>query len=170
MEKPLLTEAITVIMAETLYNAEKKVEAKDKIEENKEKDDDLENKVEEAEQKLTDAVTDSFQQFKKESEEEIIACEKSIADFKVKMPQNIAEHETRSVWLEQKISDLKSMLLNYNESGQDHWKSFKIEFNLELDDIEKAVKHFTFNKNRQLVKHPYNNPTEKYGLNFLSNQ
>ncbi len=106
-----------------------------------------ENNIIETYQYLTEDLNDnSFQQFKKESEEEIIECEKRISAFKALSYEDNHEHEVRSVWLDYKISDLKMLLNDYTESGQEHWKSFKIKFNHELDELEKVLKHFSFKK------------------------
>jgi len=146
MEKQLLTEAMTVIMAETMYTAEKVEEAVVQTEEANEKAIDLDNKVIEAGLELSGALNDSFQQFKKESEVTISVFEKTMIELLSKIEsgkqENKVKFNKRIAHLEHKKNDLRMMLLEYKEDGEDKWTSFKADFKCNLDDLEEALKHF----------------------------
>jgi hypothetical protein len=89
----------------------------------------------------------NYKQFKKESEDRIIAQEKSIAEFKARIAKekkaNRAEYEKKLVQLEQKNSDLRKKLNEYKDEGKGKWISFKIEFNHDMDELGKAFKDLT---------------------------
>ena len=102
------------------------------------------NKVIEAELGLNQALKDSIQQYKKESEEKISYYEKSIAEFKAKIANRKKEdkaiYEKKLAMLEQKNTELKKILSDYKDEGQDKWTSFKNEFNHDMDELGKAFK------------------------------
>jgi len=105
------------------------------------------NKVIEAELGLNQALKDSIQQYKKESEEKISYYEKSIAEFKAKIANRKKEdkaiYEKKLAMLEQKNTELKKILSDYKDEGQDKWTSFKNEFNHDMDELGKAFKDLT---------------------------
>ena len=107
------------------------------------------NKVIEAELGLNQALKDSIQQYKKESEEKISYYEKSIAEFKAKIANRKKEdkaiYEKKLAMLEQKNTELKKILSDYKDEGQDKWTSFKNEFNHDMDELGKAFKDLTVN-------------------------
>jgi hypothetical protein len=94
----------------------------------------------------TDSIS-SFQQFKNESNSRIVAHNKSIADFKVRIAkekkENRAQYEKKLAQIEQKNTDLKKRLDDYKEAGNDKWISFKVSFNKDMDVIEKSLINFT---------------------------
>ena len=45
--------------------------------------------------------------------------------------------------LEQKNTELKKILSDYKDEGQDKWTSFKNEFNHDMDELGKAFKDLT---------------------------
>ena len=112
---------------------------------------DAKDNVVTANQALDKAVKDSIQQFKKESQEKINDYDKSIADFKAGLANtkkvDKAKYEKALADLEQKKSDLKKKLEEFKEDQVANWKSFKIEFNHDMDDLGKSLKDYTV-KNR----------------------
>ena len=138
MKKIISALAVTVFMAGAILtgcqSSAKKVE-------------NAQDKVIEANQELSQALKDSIQQFKTESELKINANEKSIAEFKAKIKNekkdSKAAYEKKLTELEQKNSDLKKKLEEFNEESEDNWKTFKNEFNNDMNELGKALKDFT---------------------------
>lgn len=141
MKNTLLTQAMTVFMANIMYSAKKKKNKQDKD------DKDRGNEVE-VKQELFENLKNSIQQFKKEAEEKISIHEKSIVEFKARILNEKSEdkvkYEKKIARLEQKISILKKMLNNYIEDGQSNWTFFKNDFNFAMEEFEKALKDFSF--------------------------
>jgi len=144
MKKTILILAITVFMAGTMLiscqsSADKVKNAQDKVQ-------DANNKVVIANQELNQAIKDSVQQFKKESEEQIIANEKSIAEFKAKIAkekkENRALYQKRLAELEQQNSDMKKRLEEFREDGKENWISFRNKFNHDMEEIGKSFHDF----------------------------
>jgi len=144
MKKTILTLAITVFMAGFMLSscqssADKVKNAQDKVQEANEK-------VAVANQELNQAIQDSVQKFKKESEDQIIANEKSIAEFKVKIAkekkENRALYEKRLAELEQQNRDMKKRLEDFREDGKDNWISFRNKFNHDMAEMGKSFHDF----------------------------
>ena len=97
--------------------------------------------------KLNQALNDSIQQFKKESEMKIDEYQKEIAVLKTKL--NTKKKSSRVLYekkideLKDKSNALKGKLNDYKEEGQEKWNSFKTEFNHDLDEFGKAFKDLT---------------------------
>lgn len=132
-------------MAGTMFtgcqSSSTKVEnAQDKVQEAK-------DKVIEAKQELNQTIKDSIQQFKKESQEQINANEKSIAEFKVKIAkerkENRAEYERQLTLLEQKNNQMKKDLEEFREDQKDKWDAFRFKFKHDMAELGKAFKNFT---------------------------
>ena len=121
-------------------------------------------KVENAEDKLANAKDDvadaqrdlikarqdsiaDYQQFKKESEEKFQAHEKSIADFKARIAKEKSDkkeaYEKEIARLEQKDTDMRKRLEDYNEVNKEKWETFKKNFNHELDELGESLKKFS---------------------------
>ena len=81
--------------------------------------------------------------FKAESEAKIIDNENRIAELKVKMnkPGNTFDgiYRTRIEKLEAKNTELKSKLNNY-DGNQTGWKTFKSDFNRDMNEIGSNIK------------------------------
>jgi hypothetical protein len=143
MKKSIFTLALLLIMAGIMLSScqspAKKVE-------------DAKDKVSAANQELDQAIKDSIQQFKKESEEKISANEKSITDFKARIANEKKEdkaiYEKKIAELDQKNSDMKKKLDDYNEEGREKWVAFKAEFSRDMDDLSKSLKNFTYKNAR----------------------
>ena len=104
----------------------------------------------EAKQDLKEAQQDSvadYQIFKKDSEARFLKNEKSLADWKVKVPKSDvnlrAEYQKNLADLNQKNADLKKRFVDYKQNGETKWSSFKSEFNEDMDDLGKELKDFT---------------------------
>jgi len=93
-----------------------------------------------------DTIMD-YQNFKKESENKILAFERSIAQLKVKIAAG--EEKTREEYskqldsLEQKNKDMKKKLEDYKEDGKDKGSQFRNEFNHDMDELGKAIEDLT---------------------------
>jgi len=98
---------------------------------------------------INQALNDSIQQFKMESEQKIDEYQETIAELKTKIKtvkkENKALYEQKLVELEQKNNDLKKKLNDYKDNGQDKWTSFKSEFSHDMDELGKAFKDLTVN-------------------------
>lgn len=137
MKKIIFTLAVTTFMAGIMLtgcqsSADKVKDAKDN--------------VTEAKQDLNQAVKDSIEQFKQESEAKISANDVSINDLKAKIAterkENKADYEKKLAALEQKNSDMKKKLAEFKDDEQTKWKTFKNEFNHDMDELGNAFKDF----------------------------
>jgi len=142
MKKIMFTIAIAAFAAGTLLTAcnssAKKVEnAQDEV-------NDASKDLEKAEIELNQARLDSVEQFRQESDARILANEKSIVEFRLKIAKEKREarisYEKKIAVLEQKNSDMKKKLAEYNDDGKDRWYSFKNEFNHDMDELGQAFK------------------------------
>ena len=99
------------------------------------------DELSESQQARQDSITE-YQKFKKEAEEKIIAYEKIISEFKIKIAKEKKEnkviYEKKLAELEQKNSDMKKKLDDYKEVGEDKWESFKTNFDKDMDELGKA--------------------------------
>lgn len=102
-----------------------------------------------ANEKLSQAITDStseFKQFKKESEEKIAAYEKKINSLKLEISKG--ELEKRELYkktlseLERKNNSLKAELRSFNEDSKDKWDSFRDKFNKNMDELGQSISNF----------------------------
>jgi len=143
MKKTIYALAISMIMAGTIFtgckSSAKKVE-------------DAQDKVEAANQELTQARKDSILQFTQESEAKIAAHAKSIADFKARIAtekkENRATYEKKLAAIEQQDSDLKKKLDDYKATGKDNWETFKADFTKSMEAINDALKDLTATKSK----------------------
>lgn len=115
------------------------------------------DKVQDAKDKLITAKSDliiaqqdfnvEYQKLKKESDEKILAHEKSIAEFKARIATEKKEVQEKFAMeialLEKKNSDLKKKLDGFKEEGKDKWEKFKVEFSHDMDELGKAFKDLT---------------------------
>lgn len=92
-----------------------------------------------------DTVTE-FQYFKRESEIKIKTNEVSIAYLKAWLSKINEPDKTvfyREICgLEQKNIDLKMVLANYTDEGLAYWKSFRRDFNNDINDLVQALMDF----------------------------
>ena len=134
MKKTIL---IAAIIAGTFFTSCKSAQQKEaKAKEN----------VVEAKQDLKETQASNANEwkvFKAESEAKIIDNEVRIAELKVKMnkPGNTFDgiYRTRIEKLEAKNTELKTKLKNY-EGNQTGWKTFKSDFNRDMNEIGSNIK------------------------------
>lgn len=115
-----------------------------------EKVENAENKVVEANVKLDSAIKnyqEDMTAYRMETANRIIANQKTIADFNTKITK--LKKEKREEYLEdiaeldKKNTEMKDKLNSYKDNGSDKWKSFKMEFSKEMDDLGKSIKDLT---------------------------
>lgn len=102
--------------------------------------------VTDAKQNLRDVQAsnaEDWKVFKAESQAKIVENDKKIADLKVKMnkPGNTFDgmYRSRMEKLEAKNTELKSKLNSY-DGNETEWKTFKRDFNREMDEMGKNIK------------------------------
>jgi len=142
MKKRIITAATTIMMAVAIFSSCQS--STTKTENARDKQQAAKDQLEEANQELNQALKDSIQQYMKESEIQIVAYEKSIAELRAKIAgvkkENKANYEMMLAELDQKHIDLKKKLKDYKETGQDNWISFKREFEHDMDGLAQAYK------------------------------
>jgi hypothetical protein len=149
MKKIIFTLAMTTLIAGAILTGCQS--STDKVINAEEKERGTKNKGTEEEADLykmkQDSITAEYHKFRKESEEKIIANEKSIAEFKTKIATEKKEikaiYEKKLAALEQKNNDLKKKLADYKEESNDKWEIFKTEFKRDMDEFGKAFKDLT---------------------------
>jgi phage-related minor tail protein len=96
---------------------------------------------------LKQAIKDSIQQFKLESEEKISLYDRNIAEFKAKIAtankENKARYEKVLADIEERNNTLKKKLSDFKDDETDKWSSFKREFNHDMDELGEAIKDFS---------------------------
>jgi hypothetical protein len=89
----------------------------------------------------------SIDQFKLESDNAIALNEKRIEEFKLKradeMKENQASYDKKVAALESKNTELKMKLTNYKVDQ--NWETFKVEFNHDINKLDKALGDLTVN-------------------------
>lgn len=152
MKKSIFTIAVLGTMALTMFtgcsSSTKKVEdAKENVKNAKKDMIDASENVVEAKQELTQAVRDSIKEFRKKTEEQLIANEKSLALFNAKIAkinkENRADYQKEYAKLVKKNQEMKTRLDNYNEEKDGNWEKFKTEFNRDMKELGEAFKNLT---------------------------
>ena len=109
-----------------------------------------ENKVTEANKNLDGAIKDyqtDINSYRLATAERIASNEKSIKAFNLRIAND--KKEAREEYLkkinalEKKNTDMKKRLDDYKAEGNDKWKTFKMEFNKEMDDLGNSIKDLT---------------------------
>jgi ribosomal protein S20 len=99
-----------------------------------------------ANKELDQAIRDSILQFRKESEDRIIANEKEIADFRVKIAKQNREDRVRNeqklAELEQQNRDMRTQLAEFRDESKDNWVAFRVKFKHDMDNLGHAFKNF----------------------------
>lgn len=110
---------------------------------------DEKDKMVDAQQDRNAAMSDSYQDFKKESDTIIINYEKRIAELKETIATGSrdtkAAYEKKLAALELKYDSAKRKLREYKDDGKSEWKSFRNEFNRDMDDLGRSISHFFSN-------------------------
>jgi chromosome segregation ATPase len=142
MRKNILNISVGIFMAGTFFiscqSSAKKVEnAENKLQDAKEN-------VVDAKKKLNQALADSIQNFRKISEERILANENKYAELRSKIAsekkEKRAKYETKLAKLEQTNRDLKQKLANYKEEQKDKWEIFKSGYNRDMNELDNEFK------------------------------
>ena len=148
MKKILFTLAVTTFIAGAIFTG--CVSPSQKLKNAEENVIDAKNAVLDAQSDLNQAHQDSiteYQQFKIESENRIIANEKSIEELRVKIvstnDENRVLYETKLADLQKRNYELKIKLDEYKVDETDKWQTFKSEFKHDMDELGKAFSDFT---------------------------
>lgn len=82
-----------------------------------------------------------------ETSNRIAANELAIAKFNVKIANEKkeakADYLKKIAALEKRNADMKVKLADYKDDGDSKWKTFKVEFSKEMDDLGKSIKDLT---------------------------
>jgi len=84
--------------------------------------------------------------YKTESLDKIAANEKSIAEFNARTEHEKkeakADYKAKIAELEQRNTDMKKKMDDYKEDGKENWEKFKVDFNLEMDELNQSFTEF----------------------------
>jgi len=90
--------------------------------------------------------------YKIETASKIAANELAIKNFNSKIENEKKElrasYLSKIEVLEKKNRDLKNKLDNYQDDGNDKWRTFKAEFGKEMDDLGKSIKDLASKDNK----------------------
>lgn len=114
-------------------------------------------KVKKAEENVSDAndeldkenaaLKKEMEDYKKEQQALIEANEKSITEFNMRIANEKSEakadYEKKIAELNQKNSDLKKKMNDFNTSNRISWEQFKDEFGRDMSDLGTALRDFT---------------------------
>jgi DNA anti-recombination protein RmuC len=114
--------------------------------------DKAEERVADAAEEMKDATADYHTEvanYKTESAQRFSENEQAALNFKARIDNEKKEARTEyyekiSV-LEKRNSDMKLKLENYRADSQDSWKTFKEEFNHDMDELGKSFHDLTVN-------------------------
>ncbi len=153
MKKSILTFAIATFLVGAMLTscgtpAQKVADAQEDVADAKEDVVDAkENLAEAKEEYLTDV-----ENYRKETAYRIDANNQSIAEFRARIANEKkiakADYEEKILRLEQKNTDIKKRLDDYQVEGKDNWQTFKLEFNRDMDELGKALKDLTVKNNK----------------------
>lgn len=80
------------------------------------------------------------------SAEKIAANDKSIADFNARIDKEkktvSADYRAKINELEQKNSDMKKKMDDYQDNGKEKWDIFKAEFGRDMDALGESISNF----------------------------
>ncbi len=83
----------------------------------------------------------------------IAANNKSIAEFRTRIATEKKEaraaYEQKITALEQKNSDMKKKMDDYQEDGKEKWESFKREFSRDMEDLGTSFSNFSSSSNKK---------------------
>jgi chromosome segregation ATPase len=151
MKKSILMLTIPALLSATLLFTGCSTSA-DKVENAKEDVTDAKADLKDARQDLSEAnqaYRADVESYKREIAEKIEANNKSIADFNARIQNERvearADYKKRLAELEQKNTDMKRRLDNYQADSEGNWETFKMEFNRDMDALGLAFKNLTVN-------------------------
>jgi len=108
-----------------------------------------EENVEQANEELAKARQEylaDLESFRKDNAARTLSNEQMITELKTRVASE--KEATRTAYLkriselEQKNLEMKNKMAEYNEDGQENWKSFKTEFNRDMDDLGQSLANF----------------------------
>jgi len=154
MKKSILTFAIAVLMVGFIAtsckpNTSEEQVAQDKLEEAQI---DLEDAKEDLSEARRTATSEEWQTFKDDTNAKIDSNTTKINDLKVnirKTGKQVDQVYQKNIdVLEQKNQDLKNQMDTYKNDANSDWKSFKKEFNHDIDQLGESLKDFTVNNKK----------------------
>lgn len=87
--------------------------------------------------------TSDIEKFRKETDERIVANQKSLNEFNARISKQKKEaqeeYKNKVADLEQKNSDMKKKMDDYKAAGKENWEKFKIEFSHDMSELGKAL-------------------------------
>lgn len=112
--------------------------------------DNAQSAVVEANRELEQATQEylaDMNQYREEATDRIAANDSTITTLKARMANETADvksdYEKQLTVLEQKNSDLKKKLANYEGEGKEQWETFKTAFNREMNTLDEAFEELT---------------------------
>lgn len=151
MKKSILTIAIATFIIGSVAtscktNTEKEQDAQENVDSAKVAVTEAEEDLDEAKRAAT---AEEWQEFKDETNAKIKDNNAQIAELKLKIKKagkNIDKTYQKSIdTMEQKNKDLKMKIDSYKNDANSDWKSFKSEFNHDMDQLGKSLKDFAVN-------------------------
>jgi hypothetical protein len=151
MKKSIFTLAVATFMIGSVVtsckpNTDKEQTAQESIDSAKVAVTDAEADLDEAKRVAT---AEEWQAFKDETNAKIDDNNAKIAELKLKIKKtgkDIDKVYQKSIdTMEQKNKDLKIKMDSYRNDVNSDWKSFKNEFNHDMDELGKSLKDFTVN-------------------------
>lgn len=102
--------------------------------------------------KANEEYEKEIEQFRKEAADKIAANEKSIAEFKARKEADKqiaqADYNKKIEALEQKNSDMKKKMDDFQFDGAEKWELFKSDFSHGLSELGKAFSELTSSDNK----------------------
>jgi peptidoglycan hydrolase CwlO-like protein len=151
MKKSILTLAIATFMIGSIVtsckpNTEKEQIAQDSVDSAKVAVTEAEDDLDEAKRAAT---AEEWQQFKEDTNAKIDDNNAKIAELKLKIKKTGKDidkaYQKNIDAMEQKNKELKNKIDSYQNDVNSDWKSFKREFNHDMDELGQSLKHFTVN-------------------------
>lgn len=91
-----------------------------------------------------------IKKYRKETADKIAVNEKNLAEFKARIEHEKkdakADYKKKIAELEQKNSDMKKKIDDYQLEGKEKWEIFKTEFSHSMDELGKSFKDITTSK------------------------
>lgn len=149
MKKTFLNLALTTFIATTLLvgcqdSTKKEAAAQDNVENAREDLDDAKEELSDARKAATEQ---EWQAFKESTNATITQNEIRIAEMKAdlkKRGESIDEAYAKKIEdLEEKNREIKTKVEMYKNDTSSDWKSFKEEYNRDMDELGQAFKNFT---------------------------
>ena len=113
--------------------------------------------VENANQNLdqaNDAYLKDIENYRKEASHKIELNDKSIAEFNARIANEKAEtkadYQKKITALDNKNTDLKKSIADYQASGKENWEAFKTKFSQDMDDLGAALSAFFTPEKKQI--------------------